>query len=68
MQVVTPVSLLGLPCLAVPVGFGDTDVSTGLPMGLQIFAPQGHDRRLLALGQNYHQATQWPQKSPPPLR
>ena len=62
MQVVTPVSLLGLPCLAVPAGFG----AAGLPMGLQIFARQGQDRQLLALGQAYHQATGWPQKSPPP--
>ncbi len=61
MQVVTPVSLLGLPCLAVPAGFGDA----GLPMGLQIFGAQGQDQNLLALGQSYHQATQWPQKSPP---
>ncbi len=62
MQVVTPVSLLGLPCLAAPAGFG----AEGLPMGLQIFGPQGQDRRLLALGQSYHQATQWPQMSAPP--
>lgn len=62
MQVVTPVSLLGLPCLAAPAGFG----ADGLPMGLQIFGGQGQDRTLLALGQSYHQATQWPQKSPPP--
>ncbi|WP_083099491.1 amidase [Pseudophaeobacter leonis] len=61
MQAVTPVSLLGLPCLAVPAGFGDA----GLPMGLQIFGAQGQDQNLLALGQSYHQATQWPQKSPP---
>ncbi len=62
MQVVTPVSLLGLPCLAAPAGFGDA----GLPMGLQIFGAQGQDQNLLALGQSYHQATLWPQKSPPP--
>lgn len=67
MQVVTPVSLLGLPCLAAPAGFGDA----GLPMGLQIFGAQGQDQTLLALGQSYHQATRWPQKhwpqnSPPP--
>ena len=63
MQVVTPVSLLGLPCLAVPTGFG----ATGLPNGVQIFAAQGEDRKLLALGQSYHQATKLPQTAPPPL-
>lgn len=63
MQVVTPVSLLGLPALAVPTGFG----ATGLPNGMQIFAAQGQDRTLLALGQSYHQTTQWPQRHPPPL-
>ncbi|WP_297339481.1 amidase [Pseudophaeobacter sp.] len=63
MQVVTPVSLLGLPCLAVPAGFGQT----GLPMGVQIFAAQGQDQNLLALGQGYHQASLLPQNAPPPL-
>ncbi|MEP2716715.1 amidase [Pseudophaeobacter sp.] len=62
MQVVTPVSLLGFPCLAVPAGFG----AEGLPMGLQVFGSQGQDQKLLALGEQYHQVTGWPQKSPPP--
>lgn len=62
MQVVTPVSLLGLPCLAAPAGFG----TAGLPMGLQIFGAQGQDRSLLGLGQAYHEATRWPQAAPPP--
>ncbi|EBA16442.1 amidase [Roseobacter sp. SK209-2-6] len=61
MQVVTPVSLLGLPCLGAPAGFG----TQGLPMGLQIFGPHGSDRMLLSLGQAYHQATEFPQKHPP---
>jgi amidase len=63
MQVVTPVSLLGLPSLAMPTGFG----ASGLPNGMQIFAAQGQDRKLLALGQGYHLATQWPQNRPPSL-
>ena len=63
MQVVTPVSLLGLPCLAVPAGFG----AAGLPMGLQIFAAQGQDRSLLALGQGYHLQSKLPQSAPPTL-
>lgn len=63
MQVVTPVSLLGLPCLAVPAGFE----SGGLPMGMQIFGRQGQDQSILALGQGYHEATRFPQVSPPDL-
>ncbi|MGR3758905.1 amidase [Roseobacteraceae bacterium NS-SX3] len=61
MQVVTPVSLLGLPCLAAPAGFG----AQGLPMGLQVFAAHNRDRELLALGAQYHAATRWPQNRPP---
>lgn len=60
MQVVTPVSLLGLPCLSLPAGFGDA----GLPMGIQLFGPPGSDRRILSIGAAYHDATQWPQNRP----
>ncbi len=60
MQVVTPVSLLGLPCLSVPAGFG----AQGLPMGVQVFGPPGADARLLSIGAAYHAATQWPQTRP----
>jgi len=60
MQVVTPVSLIGLPSLAMPAGFGDA----GLPMGVQIFGPRGGDAALLALGEAYHAATTWPQRHP----
>ncbi len=60
MQVVTPVSLLGLPCLGMPAGFG----TNGLPMGVQLFGPRGSDRRLLSIGAAYHEATRWPQQRP----
>lgn len=60
MQVVVPVSLIGLPCLAAPAGFG----VQGLPMGVQIFGPRGSDAALLGLGAAYHAATEWPQKRP----
>lgn len=60
MQVVVPVSLIGLPCLAVPAGFG----ANGLPAGLQVFGRRGSDAELLALGAAYHAATEWPQRRP----
>ncbi|MCB1343036.1 MAG: amidase [Pseudooceanicola sp.] len=60
MQVVVPVSLLGLPALAVPAGFGDN----GLPAGIQLFGPRGSDSALVAMGAAYHAATEWPQKRP----
>ncbi len=64
MEVVIPVSLIGLPALSVPVGFG----AQGLPMGMQIAGPVGADARVLALGQAYHRATDWPGRRPPPRR
>ena len=63
MEVVVPVSLLGLPALAAPAGFG----AEGLPMGFQMFGRQGRDREILALGAAYHAATRWPQTAPPAL-
>lgn len=60
MEVVVPVSLLGLPSLAMPVGFG----KAGLPMGMQLFGPRGSDAKMLAMGEAYHRATEWPQKHP----
>ena len=55
MEVVVPVSLAGLPAVAVPAGF-----MNGLPMGLQLFGKQGSDRALLNLAEGWHQATDWP--------
>jgi len=60
MQVVVPVSLIGLPCLAVPAGFG----VAGLPMGLQLFGPRGGDAALLQLGQAWHRAASWVRQRP----
>lgn len=60
MEVMVPVSLIGLPCLSVPVGFG----AEGLPMGMQVFGPRGSDARILSVGAAYHAATRWPQIRP----
>jgi amidase len=64
MEVVVPVSLIGLPALAAPAGLSPQ----GLPMGIQIFGPRGSDRKLLQLGQAWHRATDWPGRQPPPVR
>ncbi len=60
MHVTVPVSLIGLPCLAAPAGFG----TQGLPMGFQLFGPRGSDRKLLSVGAAYHAETDWPNKRP----
>ncbi len=61
MEVVVPVSLIGLPCLALPAGFGQT----GLPMGFQLFGAPGADLHILRLGQAYHDLYNWTEHAPP---
>ena len=61
MQVVVPASLLGLPVVNVPVGFGPQ----GLPMGIQLIGRRGADTHLLQLAQRWHDATKWPQNRRP---
>jgi len=64
MEVVIPVSLAGVPCISVPVGFG----AQGLPMGMQLFGPAGADLPILRLAQAWHRATDWPGRRPPPVQ
>ncbi len=61
MEVVVPASLIGLPALSVPVGFG----AQGLPMGMQFIGRSGEDAGVLALGQAWHRATDWPGRRVP---
>lgn len=63
MEVVIPAGLIGLPTLSVPVGFG----ANGLPMGMQLAGRVGSDGAVLALGQAWHLATDWPNQRPPVL-
>jgi amidase len=61
MEVVIPASLIGLPALSVPLGLEPQ----GLPSGMQIIGRSGDDAGVLAIGQAYHRATEWPQRCPP---
>jgi len=55
MEVVVPAGLIGLPCLAVPAGFG----TAGLPIGLQLIGRRGSDVGLLQLGHGWHTSAPW---------
>lgn len=63
MELVIPASLIGLPAVVVPAGFGEN----GLPMGLQIIGRDGDDKGVLELAEAYHRATNWPIHKPAPL-
>ena len=52
MESVVPVTMLGLPTLAAPAGFGPT----GLPAGIQIIGPSQADWSVLQMGHAYDQA------------
>jgi amidase len=53
----TPVqNVSGSPALSLPLGRSDT----GLPVGVQLAAPMGEERRLLALALELEQAAPWP--------
>ncbi|MFK7875437.1 MAG: amidase [Paracoccaceae bacterium] len=64
MEVVLPASLIGLPVVSVPVGFG----ANGLPMGMQLIGRQGADAQVLQVAQAWHRATDWPNARPPQIQ
>jgi amidase len=63
MKGVLPVTMAGCPALAVPAGFS----KEGLPIGIQIVAPNHRERSCLELAQSYDLATNWVTKALPPL-
>ncbi|HZC45254.1 MAG TPA: amidase [Candidatus Acidoferrum sp.] len=63
MEVMIPISMSGCPALSVPAGFNEN----GLPMGIQIVAPNHAEMSCLQLAHAYDQATNWVTKQPPPL-
>jgi aspartyl-tRNA(Asn)/glutamyl-tRNA(Gln) amidotransferase subunit A len=56
-----PVSVAGLPALAVPCGFSSDD---GLPVGIQIVAPAYDEQTALRVGHAYQQHTDWHKRHP----
>ncbi len=60
---VIPVTMAGLPALAVPAGFG----AAGLPMGLQIVGPNRAELACLQLAHAYDGASGWTRQRLPPL-
>lgn len=60
---VIPVTMAGLPSLAVPAGFG----AGGLPIGLQIAGPSHGERGCLELAHAYDRATGLTRNRLPPL-
>jgi len=56
MQIMSPGSLAGVPCLTIPAGFSDNR----RPMGIQLLGKRGDDCALLRLGKLYDDTTGWP--------
>jgi amidase len=63
MKAVCLVTMSGCPALAAPAGFGPE----GLPIGLQIIAPNHRELSCLQLAQAYERVTDWTNKRLPPL-
>ena len=61
MQVVVPVSLIGLPAINLPAGF----CKNKLPFGIQLIGKQFSDNNLLSIAEIWHSATSFPEKYPP---
>ena len=61
MQIVVPVSLIGLPAINLPAGF----CKNKLPFGIQLIGKQFSDNNLLKIAESWHSATSFPEKYPP---
>lgn len=57
MEVVIFASLLGLPVVSIPAGFGGPHDA---PFGLQLIGARGSDAKLLRIAEGWHVATDWP--------
>lgn len=54
------INLAGVPSLALPCGF----TKSGLPIGMQIIGPQFSEGKILNVGFQYEQVTQWHKEKP----
>jgi amidase len=63
MKVVLPITMSGCPALAAPAGFN----ARGLPIGIQIVAPNHGELACLQLAYAYDEATHWASRRPPAL-
>jgi amidase len=63
MQVMIPISMSGCPALGATAGFNER----GLPMGIQIVAPNHCELACMQLAHAYEQSTNWATKRLPPL-
>lgn len=54
-------NIFGLPAISVPCGIAPS----GLPIGIQIAGPAGHEETLLALAHRFQQATDWHRRRSP---
>jgi amidase len=63
MEVAVPVTMSGCPALNMPVGFNER----GLPMGIQMVAPNHADWECLQLAHAYDLQTSWTRERLPPL-
>ena len=57
----SPFNVYGWPTISVPCGF----TRSGVPIGLQMSEPSGHDDVVLRLAWAYEQATGWHRRRPP---
>ena len=63
MKGVVPITMAGCPALAAPAGFN----AVGLPIGIQIVAPNHREQSCLELAYAYDLATNWVSRRLPPL-
>lgn len=63
MEVMVPVTMAGCPAVNVPAGFNDA----GLPMGIQIMAPNHAEKACLEIAHAYDIATRWVERRMPPM-
>lgn len=61
VQLTRPHNVVGLPTLAIPVGFSPT----GLPVGMQLAGRPFDEATVLRVGRAYEVATEWHRRRPP---